>query len=167
MKIKTVRADNRRKCFELTAAGKTYRFPYAKLRLRPSPKDPIATVAVDEELGNEAFTYVLASGKEDTVHVEQVLDYNRDPRLHAESAALQVDADRAGAGGEDRVEQAGVDPPAGHVSRAELYRLLDQRIRRNQSTRCWPCSARWNATWIWLCGAAAPPVPSPSGRGLG
>jgi hypothetical protein len=34
---------------------------------------------VDDELGREAFTYTLESGREGTVHVEQVLDYHRDP----------------------------------------------------------------------------------------
>jgi hypothetical protein len=34
---------------------------------------------VDKELGGEGFTYELQSGKSGTVHVEQVLEYNRDP----------------------------------------------------------------------------------------
>jgi hypothetical protein len=34
---------------------------------------------VDKEVGSEAFTYVLESGDEGTVHVEQVLEYNEDP----------------------------------------------------------------------------------------
>lgn len=33
----------------------------------------------DPELGNEAFTYVLEGGEEDSVHLDAVLDYNRDP----------------------------------------------------------------------------------------
>ena len=34
---------------------------------------------MDEELGREGFTYVLASGQEGTVHMEQVLESNQDP----------------------------------------------------------------------------------------
>ena len=34
---------------------------------------------MDEDAGREAFTYVLHSGRTGTVHVEQVLEYNRDP----------------------------------------------------------------------------------------
>ncbi len=36
-------------------------------------------VFVDKELGREGFTYVLRSRNEGTVHIEQVLEYNRDP----------------------------------------------------------------------------------------
>ena len=34
---------------------------------------------VDKELGGEGFTYELQSGNTGTVHVEQVVEYNRDP----------------------------------------------------------------------------------------
>jgi len=39
-------------------------------------------------LSNEGFTYLLQNGKEDTIHIDAVLDYNEDPdfmkeiRLH-------------------------------------------------------------------------------------
>ncbi len=79
MKIKTVRHDNRRKAFAVTTSRETYWFPYAKLSLTPSRENPVRAVAVDEELGGEAFTYQLKRGQEGTVHIEQVLDYNRDP----------------------------------------------------------------------------------------
>ncbi|MBT3606117.1 MAG: helix-turn-helix domain-containing protein [Candidatus Latescibacteria bacterium] len=36
-------------------------------------------VYVDQELGSEGFTYCLASGVEDTIHIDQVLEYNQDP----------------------------------------------------------------------------------------
>ncbi len=39
---------------------------------------------VDQELGKEAFTYILKSGKEGSVHIEQVLEYNEDPKYLAE-----------------------------------------------------------------------------------
>ena len=35
--------------------------------------------AVDPEIGRDGFTYRLASGREGTIHVEQVLEYNQDP----------------------------------------------------------------------------------------
>jgi hypothetical protein len=34
------------------------------------------------DLGREAFTYVLESGREGSIHVEQVLEYNQDPAHH-------------------------------------------------------------------------------------
>ncbi len=79
MKIRTVRANNRRKVFELATAKARFLYPFAKLDPRPSPGDPIVKVWVDKELASEAVTYVQASGREGTVHIEQVLEYNKDP----------------------------------------------------------------------------------------
>ena len=79
MKMKRVKPNNRKKAFEVTTYNKTYLFPYAKLDLPPSPTNPIVGVSVDRELGDEAFTYVLASGDEGTVHIDHVLEYNQDP----------------------------------------------------------------------------------------
>ncbi len=46
---------------------------------RPTDDGPIARVWIDNELASEAFTYALRSGREGTVHIEQVLEYNKDP----------------------------------------------------------------------------------------
>ena len=80
MKIRSVTHNNRKKLFELKTATRSLVFPYAKADPRPRADDPIERVCVDKELGREGFTYVLASGEEGTVHVEQVLEYNQDPR---------------------------------------------------------------------------------------
>jgi hypothetical protein len=79
VKIRSVSFNNRRKGFEVRTARATYWIPYAKLELQPTSGDKVTRVFVDEELDREGFTYALASGEEGTVHVEQVLDYNRDP----------------------------------------------------------------------------------------
>ena len=79
MKIQRVKPNNHKKAFEVTTDKKTYLFPYAKLDLQPSPSNPLVSVAVDSELGDEAFTYIVASGDEGTVHIDHVLDYNQDP----------------------------------------------------------------------------------------
>lgn len=79
MKIRTVKANNRRKVFEVTTAKKHLVFPYVRLEAQPTADDPVTKVFVDKELGLEGFTYVLQSGREGTVHVEDVLEYNQDP----------------------------------------------------------------------------------------
>lgn len=79
MRIRSVTAKARRKVFEVAVPGKTYTFPYAKCRPRPSGVDPVTEVFVDSELANEAFTYRLKQGSEGSVHVDQVLDFNKDP----------------------------------------------------------------------------------------
>jgi hypothetical protein len=79
MRIEKVSASNRKRAFELLVDGKTLLFPFALLRLTPGVHNRIKRVFVDPELGNEAFTYRLDDGREDSVHVDEVLEYNKDP----------------------------------------------------------------------------------------
>ena len=79
MKIIAVRANPRRRAFEIDIPGQTYSFPYARCEPVPTRVDPVAAVFVDPELALEAFTFLLKSGAEGSVHVDQVRDYNRDP----------------------------------------------------------------------------------------
>ena len=67
-----------------TRAGEVYRYPYAKADPLPTPENRIESVFVDKALGCEAITYVLNSGDEGSIHVEQVLEYNKDPNYMAE-----------------------------------------------------------------------------------
>jgi hypothetical protein len=124
VKIKSVHCDNRKKAFSVETSRGTYAFPYAKLALRPSRENPIANVAVDGELGNEAFTYSLASGEEETVHIEQVLDYNRDPSylrdilLYKLTLAARERVESSPLSKRELIRRLGTSP-------AQLYRLLD------------------------------------------
>ena len=79
MKMRAVSINNRRKAFKVGTPKGTLPYPFAKLEPVPRRGDPVAEVWVDRELGSEAFGYRLASGREGTVHVEQVLEYNKDP----------------------------------------------------------------------------------------
>lgn len=79
MKIHAVGVNNRKRMFEVTTRRGRYNFPFAKAEPEPSRMDPVASVAPDRELACEAFYFVLASGREGSIHIEQVLDYNRDP----------------------------------------------------------------------------------------
>ena len=125
MKIRTVHPDNRKKAFEVVTYAKRYSFPYAKLEVRPSRQNPIKRVYIDAELGNEAFTYELASGDEGTVHIDQVLDYNRDPRymrdllLYKLTLAAQDRVKKTALSKRELIRRLGTSP-------AQFYRLLDQ-----------------------------------------
>jgi hypothetical protein len=125
VKIRTVHPDNRKKAFEVVTYAKRYWLPYAKLDLRPSRQNPVKRVYVDEELGNEAFTYELASGDEGTVHIDQVLDYNRDPRymrdllLYKLTLAAQQRVKKTSLSKRELIRRLGTSP-------AQFYRLLDQ-----------------------------------------
>ncbi len=125
MKIREVMVNNRKAQLELLArGGKTYSIPYARLEVRPTSRNRIQEAYVDKELGSEAVTYVLDSGAEGTVHIEQVLEYNQDPTYLAEllNHKLTVVArQRVARSGMSRRELA----RRLRTSVPQLYRLLD------------------------------------------
>jgi predicted XRE-type DNA-binding protein len=129
MKIRNVAHNNRKKAFEVVTYGQTYLFPYARLEVRPSRENPIKNLYVDKELGNEAFTYELESGEEGTVHIDHVLEYNRDPRhmrdllLYKLTLAAQEGVKRSSLSKREIIRRLGTSP-------AQLYRLLDQKNYR-------------------------------------
>lgn len=125
MKIRTVTANNRRNEFSvITRSGVTYTFPYVKADPHPGPDDRIVEVFVDKELGNEAFTYILESGREGSVHIDHVLEYNEDPNYLARllTYKLSVEAQRG-------IESSGLSrrqiARRLQTSVPQLYRLLD------------------------------------------
>lgn len=65
MKIHAVKVNNRKSQLELSVrSGKMLPIPFARLDPRPSANDRIERVFVDKELGREAVTYLLESGRE-------------------------------------------------------------------------------------------------------
>ena len=124
MKIRSVRHDNRKKGFQIRASRSSYWFPYAKLEVRPTSRDPVVREYVDPELGREGFTYSLKSGREATIHVEQVLEYNQDPAymrdLLLHKLTLEARNRLAGTGLSRReiIRRLGTSP-------AQFYRLID------------------------------------------
>jgi hypothetical protein len=125
MKLKSVTYNNRRKAFEVKTATKKLSFPYAKTDPRPTTEDPAKRVFVDEELGREGFTYELESGRSGTVHAEQVLEYNQDPRhlrnllLYRLTLEAQKRVDASSLSKREIIRRLG-------TSATQFYRLLDQ-----------------------------------------
>jgi len=125
MKVRTVAANPRRKVIEVSTLRGTFLYPFARLRPRPSSGDPIRKIRVDRELGSEAVTYTLASGREGSVHIEQVLDYNkdrdhlRDRLLYALTLEAQKRLARSPLSRREIIRRLGTSP-------AQFYRLLDQ-----------------------------------------
>ena len=125
MKIKRVGINNHKKAFEVATARDQYLFPFAKAPLRPERGNAIQSVAVDAELGREAFTYKLQSGEEGTVHLDQVLEYNRDPRylrdllLYKLTLIAQRRVEQSPLSKRELIRRLGTSP-------AQFYRLLDQ-----------------------------------------
>jgi len=125
MKIRSVKANNRRRAFEVRTSTKCLFLPFAKVRPHPTTNDSIATLSVDQELGREAFTYVLKSGKEGTVHVEQVLEYNQDPDYLRDLLVYKLTIEAQRRLQSSRLAKREIIRRLG-TSASQLYRLLDQ-----------------------------------------
>ena len=125
MKIRRVTANNRKKAFDVITARNTYRFPFAKLRLRLGPTDRIKKVYVDKELGNEAFTYVLESGAEDSVHLDDVLNYIEDPGYMRDLLLYKLTVEAQQRVKQSRLSRRELIRRLG-TSATQFHRLLDQ-----------------------------------------
>lgn len=125
MKIQAVACNNRKRAFEVKAARKTLQFPYVKVDPQPSATDPITRVFVDQELGREGFTYVLESGKEGTVHSEQVLEYNQDPHYLRDVLVYKLTIESQKRVNASPISKREMIRRLG-TSATQFYRLLDQ-----------------------------------------
>jgi predicted XRE-type DNA-binding protein len=125
MKICSVSINNRRKEFSIvTRSGAAYSYPYAKADPQPEPGNRIEEVFVDKELSNEAITYILDSGDDGSIHVEQILEYNEEPNYMAELLTYKLTLETR-----KRIETCGLSrrqvAKRLKTSVPQLYRLLD------------------------------------------
>ena len=125
MKIRSVTHNNRKKGFEVRTSTKMLAFPFSKAEPSPSIEDPITELFVDREAGREAFTYVLQSGRTGTVHVEQVLEYNKDPTYLRDLLLYRLTLEAQKRVAESPLSKREIVRRLG-TSAAQLYRLLDQ-----------------------------------------
>lgn len=129
MKIQHVTTNNRRHRFEVRTHNETLSFPYALAVPTPSSTNPVVAVAPDPELGNEAFTYVLKSGDEGSVHIDSVREFNEDPEYLAALTLykLSVDAQKL-------LDESGLSvrqvAATLRTSPTQVYRLLDPANNR-------------------------------------
>jgi hypothetical protein len=134
MKIRAVSQNNRKRAFEVTTWNQQLVFPYAKANPPPSPSDPVLHVSVDEELAREGFTYALASGREGSIHVDQVLEYNQDPGymrdmlLYRLTVEAQKRVEKSALSKREIIRRLGTSP-------AQFYRLLDSTNYRKSVDR--------------------------------
>lgn len=125
MKIRSVRANNHKKAFEVRLSSGLHDFPYAKAAPPPTVADPLVEVSVDKELGREGFSYVLESGKEGTVHSEQVLEYNQDPGYLRDLVLYRLTIEAQKQVEESPLSKREIIRRLG-TSATQFYRLLDQ-----------------------------------------
>jgi len=125
MKITRVKANNRRKAFEVSTRSGLYLFPYVETEPAPSGADRVRDVYPDKEIGREGFTYVLESGREGTVHMDHVLEYNQDPGYMADMLLYDLtlearrQVERSELSTREIIRRLG-------TSATQFYRLLDQ-----------------------------------------
>jgi hypothetical protein len=125
VKIIDVKTNNRRQGFDIRIRNQTLAFPYARAAPSPHRGNRVREVYVDPELGKEAFTYILESGAEGTIHVEQVLEYNEDPTylrdqlLYELTMEAQKRVDTSGLSKREIIRRLG-------TSASQYYRILDQ-----------------------------------------
>ncbi len=129
MKIRSVKANNHKKAFEVRTYKCKYEYPYAKLGLRPTNANPLTTVYVDDELGNEAFTYTVASGDEDTIHIDRVLEQNRDPAYMRDLLLYKLTIEAQKQVKESGLSVRSISKMLG-TSATQYYRLLDEENYR-------------------------------------
>ena len=125
MKIRSVTTNNRRKAFQIKTSARTLALPYAKVDPRPSAGDPVVRVFVDRDLGCEGFTFVLKSGGEGTVHIEQVLEYNQDPAHLRDLLLYKLTIEAQKRVHASRLSKREIIRRLG-TSATQFYRLLDQ-----------------------------------------
>jgi hypothetical protein len=125
MKIHSVTQNNRKKAFQVKTSSRMFQLPYSKVDPQPSLSDPISRIFVDKDLGCEGFTYILASGKEGTVHSEQVLEYNQDPGYLRDALLYKLTLEAQKRVAASPLSKRELIRRLG-TSATQFYRLLDQ-----------------------------------------
>jgi len=125
MKIRSVSFNNRKNEFSLlTRSGVEYSIPYSKIEPRSNSDNRVVEVFVDKEFGSEAFTFGLKSGEEGTVHIEQVLEYNEDPKYLADLLTYKLSIEALKLIEDSELSRRQVAKRL-KTSVTQLYRLLD------------------------------------------
>jgi hypothetical protein len=125
VRIASVKANNRRRAFEVTCAKGEFTFPYEKADPRPGRDDPIVELFIDPEVGSEGFSYVLASGADGCILLDWVFDYNEEPGymrdllLYNLTVEAQKRLETSTRSKREIIRRLGTSP-------AQFYRLVDQ-----------------------------------------
>ncbi|HEV8702095.1 MAG TPA: hypothetical protein VGV60_12550 [Candidatus Polarisedimenticolia bacterium] len=125
MKIRSVAFNNRKKGFEVRTSKAAFWFPYAKLEIQSTSDDPVVRAVVDAEIGREGFSYALASGKEGTVHIDRVLEYDQDPEYLRDRLLYRLTLEAQRRVARSRLSRREIIRRLG-TSATQFYRLLDQ-----------------------------------------
>jgi hypothetical protein len=129
VKIQSVQFNNRKKAFEVRMRNRVFVYPYARLERALEAGDQVREAYVDAELAREGFSYVLESGREGTIHAEQVLDYNEDPDYLRQALLYQLTVEAQKRLETTALSKREIIRRLG-TSATQFYRLLDQTNTR-------------------------------------
>jgi len=124
VKVGRITVNGRERAFHVRLGRKTFRFPFVRAHPIPTVTDPVVRVWADPELAYQGFSFVLSSGKEGSVLADQVLEYNRDPRLlrkltlHELTARALEALEQSNLSRRETIRRLGTSP-------SQFYRLID------------------------------------------
>jgi len=129
VKIQAVHFNNRKRAFEVRMRNRVFVYPYARMERTLLSGDMVREVYIDQELGREGFSYVLDSGREGTIHAEQVLDYNEDPDYLRKALLYKLTVEAQKRLAASSLSKREIIRRLG-TSATQFYRLLDQTNTR-------------------------------------
>jgi diguanylate cyclase (GGDEF)-like protein/PAS domain S-box-containing protein len=124
----TLRANNRRRAFEIRAQGRDLVFPYGRLEPPPADGDRVVEARPVEIAGESGFYYRTASGLEGTVSLERVHHYEEGPSRRTEELLEKLTEEARKAVTESVLSKREISRLLG-TSTSQLYRLLDPAYR--------------------------------------
>ena len=134
MKIRGVLNHPRRHAFEVRTARGAFVFPYDRCAPKPSARDVVKSVSIDDDTGGETFTYMLESGRAGVVHIEKVLDHNEEPAYMQQALLYRLTLEAAAKLEKSPLSKREVARRLG-TSPSQLYRLLDPTNSRKSVDR--------------------------------
>jgi hypothetical protein len=124
LKVLSVAPNYHRRCFDLETREQTYTFPFAKLPHDIGASNRVTSVYPDPELANEGFTYELESGETESVLLDEVLHYNKDPAILNDMLLFDLTCEVHNALEGSKLSKRELIRQLG-TSSSQFYRLLD------------------------------------------
>ena len=124
MKIKTLEANYRKKCFVINVGKKEYSLPFVQVDTPPSTNNKIIDFYIQED--GKAIVYTLESGNEEGLHLDYFLDYNKDPDYLLEMLTYNLSIAAQEAVKKSKLSKREIARKL-NTSPTALLRLLDQK----------------------------------------
>ena len=125
MKIRKVSFNNKKRSFSVSTSKGVFNFPFSRAGIELDSAEKVVEAYVDQEIGREGFTFVLDNHKEGTVHIDSVLEYNKDPNYLNEILLYNLTIEV-----QKRIKKSDLSHREiirlMRTSPAQFYRLLDQ-----------------------------------------